>query len=567
MPASYQSHRASAHQAPLGLPNSDETLVSLRLGKGRAMSEGERKSIAEGLEVILNSDGLYLAFQPGARATVEDVVHFLRDEQVLGVQLDAIRMAFMSRSTGRAKLAAQSEIRCRAASAAVQISNDGLSASLVLKPAGFGGRLLERHQLDELLAQAHVVVGIDQAMLDRIAAGIVTDGTHQVATGLPATIGSPATLLFHQAEQRASVDEQNVDYRELGTIQNVNVGDILVTKTPAGIGTPGTAVTGIEIAPRPGRDCALPVGKGVVPSEDGLRLYAAVSGHVVFGPRRVDVLPSIEVAGDVDFSTGNIDVNGNAIIHGNVHSGFRITAFGHVEVDGWVDNAQIRAGGHIVIRGGVQGQRSTLVAGGCITVKYVENGQLEAGESVFVGEAVMHARVVAGSRVVVDGRKGLIVGGSVRAGEAIDAKVTGSPLATPTELEVGVDPKTKDEYNQVVEECRKLGDHLDKSEKAISLLSQIQERAGKLPQDKAVLLSQLRLGLKAKRFELETQTDRRLELETVINQAQDGKVRVKDTLYPGVRITIGNSSYRVRDSMAGATLKRQGADVVVLPYA
>ncbi len=529
--------------------------------------DGQRKSIAMGLEMVLDSDGLYLAFQPATKATVEEVLQFIRDEQISGVSLDAVRAAFVKKGSGLVKIAGRSELKFSPASAQVQVSADGLSATLALTRAGFGGQSLDSRQLDELLTRAHVTFGIDQSVLDRVVEGAITQGTHVVALGLPAEQGAPATLFFHVAERSEDTEELRIDHRELGRIQNVDVGDLLVTKTPPGAGKLGTTVTGLPIAARPGRNCALPVGKGVVPSQDGLRLYAAIGGHVVFGPRRVEVLPSFEVTGDVDFSSGNIDVNGNAIVHGNVHSGFRIVAQGHVEIAGWVDNAQIRAGGHIVVKGGIQGQRSSLTAGGCITVKYVENGQLEAGDSIGVGEAIMHARVVAGCRVVVDGRKGLIVGGSVRAGEEIQAKVVGSPLATPTELEVGVDPGIKDEFNQIVEECRKLEEHLDKSEKAITLLTQMQERTGDLPQDRAVLLTQLRLGLKAKQIELDARSSRRSELEAIINQAQDGKVRVKDTIYPGVRITIGASSYRVRDPMAGATFKRHGVDVTLLPYA
>lgn len=531
------------------------------------MRDEQRKTITAGLDMILEAETLFLAFQPGTLATIEDVVRFIREEQISGITLDTIRAAFINKSSGRVRLANRSQIGCRAASAQIQVSSDGLIAKLVLNRAGFAGQGLKRQELDDVLAQAHVVFGLDQQLLNRVADGEITAGTHVVASGLPAQPGEPASLIYHVLQQAEETGDTRVDYREVGKILNVEVGQLLVTKTPAGAGTPGTTVTSAVIVARPGRDCPLPMGKGVVPSDDGLRVYAALSGHVVFAQRRVEVLPSYELSGDVDFSSGNIDFNGNVIIRGNVHNGFKVSAQGHVEIAGGVDNAQIKAGGHIVVKGGVQGQRSTLTAGGCISCKYVENGQLEAGDSILVGEAIMHSRVVARCRVTVEGRKGLIVGGFVRAGDEIHAKAVGSPLATPTELEVGVEPAIKDEFNQVMDDCRKAAEHIDKSEKAVVLLTQMQERLGALPQDKQLLLSQLRLGLKAKRIELDAGTNRRLELEAVIGQAQDGKVRVKDTLYPGVRIIIGASSYRVRDTMAGATFRRVGVDVTVLPYA
>jgi len=94
-------------------------------------------------------------------------------------------------------------------------------------------------------------------------------------------------------------------------------------------------------------------------------------------------------------------------------------------------------------------------ARGDVKAKVIENAIVEAGQDVIVGEAVFHSQVSAGRKVIVNGRKGLAVGGRIKAGNLVWVKTLGSPMGTSTEVMVGIDPALRDEYNYLLEELEK----------------------------------------------------------------------------------------------------------------
>ena len=134
-----------------------------------------------------------------------------------------------------------------------------------------------------------------------------------------------------------------------------------------------------------------------------------------------------------------------------------------------------------------------------------------------VREAIMYSQVMAKKKVVVEGGKGWIVGGKVCAGETIAARIIGSKLGATTELEVGVSIKPRersatvqlndqDEHQEDVPfEAATLGNNF---------LQNLEEAPKNVPLDKSRL------------------------------------VKVKENLYPGVRITINSASCLIRDETA-----------------
>lgn len=57
----------------------------------------------------------------------------------------------------------------------------------------------------------------------------------------------------------------------------------------------------------------------------------------------------------------------------------------------------------------------------------------------------MHSNIRAGRDVLCSGAKGLIVGGSVQAGEKVIARIIGNPMSTTTSIEVGALPELRNE--------------------------------------------------------------------------------------------------------------------------
>ncbi|MFN3428630.1 MAG: DUF342 domain-containing protein, partial [Candidatus Sericytochromatia bacterium] len=182
-------------------------------------------------------------------------------------------------------------------------------------------------KVDEALAEAGVSVGIDKDALLRVSQYPSSEPV-LVAKGVPAVAGEDAKIEYYfrggsqKAGQPLEMSDGRVDFRELGYIENVTKGQVLATKTPPTLGLPGQNVPGEELPARNGKDVALRAGTNAMLSEDELSVIALIDGQPKQDGSRISVQPIIVVAGDVDFSTGNINFQGSVKINGNVLPGF-----------------------------------------------------------------------------------------------------------------------------------------------------------------------------------------------------------------------------------------------------
>lgn len=82
----------------------------------------------------------------------------------------------------------------------------------------------------------------------------------------------------------------------------------------------------------------------------------------------------------------------------------------------------------------------------------------------------MHSTVRAGKAVSCNGAKGLIVGGTIQAGERVTARTIGNSMSTTTVIEVGVLPELRNEMIHLRNQLRVFMENMDKTDKALSLL-------------------------------------------------------------------------------------------------
>jgi uncharacterized protein (DUF342 family) len=280
---------------------------------------------------------------------------------------------------------------------------------------------------------------------------------------------------------------------------------------------------------------------------------------------KVNVFSVYEVKHNVDNSTGNIRFNGKVIVMGNVLTGFIIEAEGDVEVYGVVEGAQIKSNGNIILHRGIQGMnRGELYCEGDLIAKFIENSTINVKGNI-QSDAIMHSQITCGKKLEAAGRKGLLVGGTFKVGEEIKARVIGSPMATLTELEVGVSPDMRIKYEEIKIQLKQVTENLDKTTKAIDLLTKMSKNV-ELPLDKKLLLTksiQLKQQLEQQQ---ETVLNEQNELEVYFEELSRGKVKVNDVIYPGCRIIIGSSMLYIKDSIKFVSFYRANAEIKMLSY-
>jgi hypothetical protein len=189
--------------------------------------------------------------------------------------------------------------------------------------------------------------------------------------------------------------------------------------------------------PVKGFDLKRLAGQNVRVSDDGDALIATAGGLPSRLGERVAVMPIYSVQGDVDFTTGNLDFEGNIMVTGGVRPGFRLRASGGIQIGGTVEAAHVEAGGDVTVNSGIVGHGKAVIrAGGAITARFVEAAELHAGGQILVASELRQTTAVSEDRIIVAG-PGRIVGGHVRGRESVEAKVIGSSSGTPTSVQAG----------------------------------------------------------------------------------------------------------------------------------
>ena len=178
---------------------------------------------------------------------------------------------------------------------------------------------------------------------------------------------------------------------------------------------------------------------------------------------------------------------------------------------------------------------------------FAENASIEAGQDVTINDVALHSQIRAGNMVFVEEKRGIITGGNIIAGEEIRCKMVGNAAAVVTKLSVGVDPTVQQRYLELCRECKEDRARLKQITQMLNTLGKID--VSRLPQQRidqinALTRSQFPLAGKIKRAEKEIQA-----LEETMGRMKEGKIRVADTVYPGVRISINSVIMNVQSSI------------------
>ena len=392
--------------------------------------------------------------------------------------------------------------------------------------------------IKEALAIKNIVFGIDEeAVKEAAKTGRIT----KVAFGIPPEHGLDAQIIkkFDMSiTGRPVADEYDrVDYKNLNIFLLAKKGQVLAERIPHTQGKPGTNVHGATIRQKPGKPKPVPAGKNTIIKDENF-VVSEIDGQIVDSGNKISVDPHLEVKGDVGLATGNIDFVGGVTVNGSVQLGFQLKATGDIEIKGMISGGDV-SGRNIIVKGGVQGMsRGTVRAENDFQATFAENADIEAGGNVIITDVAMHSTIRAGHTLIVEGKKGLINGGNLAAGEEIRATTVGNVSNVVTRLTVGVNPMLQKQYQTVLKEYNEAKKRLDQVTKMINTLGKLD--ISQLPPDKAerfnaLIRSQFPLAGTVERNERLLK-----ELDVELQKMKRGKIRVKDTMYPGARLSINS---------------------------
>jgi hypothetical protein len=295
-------------------------------------------------------------------------------------------------------------------------------------------------------------------------------------------------------------------------------------------------------------------GVNVLEAEDGTVEIASARtvGQPVFRDNVLDVAPLLVINSDVNISTGSIDFTGSVLVAGSVLEGFSVKAERDVSVQGWVYNARVHAGGSCIVKGGVTGERSLLLAGEDVRVGVIEYASISASRKVEIFGYALFATLEAGESIYVQGRNRRgVVGGSCIAGAGIEALSAGSPMESATQLEAGRDPF----------QARKLQE-LDRKKEALLAMQKKIEQAilsikGKgsnfdldtLTEEekrKLFLLVQYHGKMKSSVADLAARSDD-AKRASIAEKRVMPRIRIRDRIYPNVTLRIWGQTVVIKN--------------------
>ena len=438
----------------------------------------------------------------------------------------------------------------------IYVTADQLAAWLVVFPPIGEGKELDRDMLDGILKESGVSFGLDTSLLDSLA-----DAPDRyfhlflIARGRAVVHGKDGYIEdFYKRTVKKKFEEDEhgrVDYFHLNIVQNVEKGQPICQIIPPVPGIPGRTVLDEEITCKEGKTPALPKGRNTEASEDGMQLLAVKSGRVEFSGRSFIVKSVLEIGGNVDFSTGNINFVGDVHIHGDVGSGFSVRTIGNVTIDGVVEAAEIEAGGDLIVAKGILGDsRAMIRAHHDVYAKYMENCTVHCRGGLQT-DCIVNCDVYCDGEVNVRSGRGTIIGGRIRAAQGVDAKVVGSKSESVTSIFLGGQPFADFERETLLLNIKKQEAELERLERQPDSPTRTQ-RMGKLRLDLSIgrmKLSQFDKELKKLKEKLEEQ----------------GGCRMKCNIaYPGVVISIGDLSMPLAKETSMLDARLVGGEICLL---
>ena len=326
----------------------------------------------------------------------------------------------------------------------INVSRDGLCAQLVttdVDPA----RITEQ-SITSALQQLKIPIDPPLILLlkqiDQAArSGQVSAEPILLAEGRVPVEGTDARFelageLAPPAEEELNEEARADFHRSL--ILTVDAGTTIGTLVPEVPPVHGVDVFGKPITAA-AKSRSIKLGSNLQLAADNRSVVATAPGKVHITRQEISVLPVVEVAADVDFSTGDVEAGTDVLINGTIRDSFHVTSSRSITVRGAIEGAEVHAGTELQVNGGIASRnQGKIIAGGEIFTKFCNDTRLEAGGDITVAREALNSTIRTQGRLLI--LPGKLIGGKAYAREGAEIYQLGNEANIKTEIALGVDP-------------------------------------------------------------------------------------------------------------------------------
>jgi uncharacterized protein (DUF342 family) len=414
----------------------------------------------------------------------------------------------------------------------------------------------------EHLKKSGVVFGLDENAVHQVLEEEKWGEKIQVASGRKPVKGKDGKVEFYFETEKKLLpktrDDGSVDYHDLTLVENVSVGQLLAKLTPPTDGEAGEDIYGKVVPAVKGKSIPLIGGKNTsFRDEEKTLLEASVEGFAKLKNNEVVEVDNVfTVDSDVDYETGDIQVNGHVCVRGDVKAGFNVEATGNVEVRGLVEDCSIEAGGDVLIKGGFVGHGNGIIqAGGDAILTFVHNQKIVAEGDIQIAQSAIQSDMTADGSLLMDKGKGVLIGGVARVTHHAIIDVIGNDQYVKTKLIAGNTEGLELRINQLDKDITKNEENLNKVKKKIAGFMELKRKGTwtsemenahrklekllvQLP-DRNKLLQEQKNFLKSKMEEIR----------------KNSYIRIKKKAYPGVSFKVAGLPRKIEQEWGRSVFK------------
>lgn len=342
-------------------------------------------------------------------------------------------------------------------------------------------------------------------------------------------------------------DDDRIDYYAHQSFVRVRKADHVATIHEPTPGTDGRDVTGRTLPATPGKALTITIEPSLSKLGDG-RVIAQLDGLLTYQGKKLRVDPILEIQGTVDFSTGNIDFDGDVVIRRDIRDKFFVKATQNVTIEGLIDASHIDCGGNLSARRGVAGRgEGTLHVHGDAHVGYLDAVSGRIDGSLHFAKEMMHCTISVGAHLVSD--IGRVIGGRVTVGGNIRIAELGSESETPTALRLTSAPDDGSPAGKAASEIAALRKQIAGWKKELETL---QARSGALTPTAAERITELTFGIGDAESRVATLTTKHPVLSAATERVGcDSTVDILKQIHGRVDLIIGTHTVRFAEAVKG----------------
>lgn len=471
---------------------------------------------------------------------------------------------------------------------AITIDDDDMLATAEITSA-WGGEPITRPALLAELKRCGITTGIQRAAINQILQHCIEapPGTTIdviVARGKAPKRGRDAYFeaLVEDARERVlkpqARSDGTVDMRDLGKQITVNTGDELMRRWPPEKGREGFTVKGVKLPAEDGEDQQLAVGEGSdVSPQDANVLIATKTGLPWFTHNSANV-DDVLTLKSVDVSTGHVDFKGSVIVSGSITEGMRVVATGDITVAGYVDSAELKAGGNITVRKGCIGHiskedeqlvldnenfiptlSSKLYASGTIWCAYAQYAYLESMHGIIVDKQLTHCHVITSGAAEIGGNdkqaRGKIIGGTFETCAPIYAGQLGARAGTRTRFILSpppADSNTLDALQSLTQSFKQTLAKVKRLQLGLERCKALEDEHKRIQHSRTLIAA-----IRREQTKLQSIKDDLTVIKASVDNHPTLRIVAGREVFPGVKFMHANKNLQMREHRGGTLFMLQ----------